>query len=691
MPHKAQPNQHNLPNALINTNSPYLLQHALNPVAWKEWSEHAWQRAKTENKLVLVSIGYSTCHWCHVMEHESFEDFETAEIMNHHLISIKVDREERPDIDMVYMDACQIMTGRGGWPLNVVCLPNMQPIYAGTYFPKEQWQQIIEQLAKVYREEPEKAQDYARRIQEKLNGINQWQSGDAISRNQLKQQFITLAENLDWVEGGSNRAPKFPLPGQYEYILDHHLLTGDESAKDFLHLSLIKMSNGGIYDTIRGGFCRYSTDAQWFAPHFEKMLYDNAQLISLYSRAFAWSDAPLYRQIAEECIHFCETELRLKGGPEQGEGHNYTHAGYGSALDADSEGMEGKFYVFTREELLTILNDEEFALAEIQFNIKKDGNWEHGYNILHQPLAPLQVLENSGLTAAQYHPLLLSVKQKIKHYQDSRVRPSFDDKVICSWNALYLKALADAALFLQNTNYIEKATTLAEWMWFTFWQKNELLRIHRNGITKISGFLEDYACFCEGLLSTYTITKNEAHLAKAEILIQKSIELFYNPETKQLAFTPNNGEALIVRKSDLNDDVIASPNSVLAHCLFKMGTITSNLEYIELSKTLLSQVTKSMIQNPGWYFNWSKLAQAITLGGCHIKFENNANNPQGEWTLAETAEIAKHLPSWTAIEFKDGANKKQVEVCANQTCFAPVEHIHQALEIALDSCALNEV
>ena len=699
----------NEPNALIHASSPYLLQHAYNPVAWEEWSDLTWQRAKAENKLVLVSIGYSTCHWCHVMEHESFEDFETAEIMNHHLISIKVDREERPDIDMVYMDACQLMTGRGGWPLNAICLPNGQPIYAGTYFPKSQWQQIIEQLAKVYREEPDKAHDYAGKIQQKLDALNRWdsESSDPLHRAQLLEQFTTLAENLDWVDGGPNRAPKFPLPGQYEYILDYHLLTGDESAKDFLHLSLIKMSNGGIYDTIRGGFCRYSTDAQWFAPHFEKMLYDNAQLISLYARAFAWSDAPLYKQIAEECIHFCEEELGLKGGhavegaqafkgdqalkagPERSEGPNQTHAGYGSALDADSEGMEGKFYVFTREELLTILSEEEFALAEIQFNIQKDGNWEHGYNILHQPLAPLQVLEKSGLTAAEYHPRLLSIKQKIKRYQDSRIRPSFDDKAICSWNALYLKALADAALFLQNTNYSEKATALADWMWLTFWQNSELLRIHRNGITKISGFLEDYACFCEGLLSAYTITKNEDYLAKAEILIQKSIELFYNPQTQQLAFTPDNGEALIVRKSDLNDDVIASPNSVLAHCLFQVGTMTSNLEYIELSKTLLNQVTKSMIQNPGWYFNWSKLAQAITLGGCHIKLENNANNPKGEWTSAETLEIAKHLPSWTTIEFKNGAQKKQIEVCANQTCFAPVEHIQQALEIALDNCSLQ--
>jgi uncharacterized protein len=667
---------HNQPNALIHTNSPYLLQHAYNPVAWEEWSDATWQRAKSENKLVLVSIGYSTCHWCHVMEHESFEDFETAEIMNHHLISIKVDREERPDIDMVYMDACQIMTGRGGWPLNVVCLPNMQPIYAGTYFPKEQWQQIIEQLAKVYREEPEKANDYAQRIQEKLDSINQWQSGDTISRNQLKEQFITMAENLDWVDGGPNRAPKFPLPGQYEFILDYHLLTGDESAKDFLHLSLIKMSNGGIYDTIRGGFCRYSTDAQWFAPHFEKMLYDNAQLISLYSRAFAWSDAPLYKQIAEECIHFCEAELGLKGGP------NHTHAGYGSALDADSEGMEGKFYVFTREELLTILNDEEFALAEIQFNIQQDGNWEHGYNILHQPLAPLQVLEKSDLTAAQYHPLLLSIKQKIKRYQDSRVRPSFDDKAICSWNALYLKALADAGLFLDNSTYLDKATALADWLWSTFWQNDSLLRIHRNGETKIHGFLEDYACLCDGLLSLHRASPNPKYIVMANALLTKAIELFYDPQTQQMAFTPKNGEALIVRKSDLNDDVIASPNSILAHCLFQVGMLQSNQEFIQLANTLLLQVSSPMIQSPGWYFNWSRLAQSITLGGCHIKIDGGHRQ--------NLKPLYQHLPSWTTLQYNENNAEMQIMVCCNNTCFPPVNNMAQALEIAIDCCALSE-
>lgn len=701
----------NEPNGLIHANSPYLLQHAFNPVAWEEWSETTWQRAKTENKLVVVSIGYSTCHWCHVMEHESFEDFATAEIMNHHLISIKVDREERPDIDMIYMDACQLMTGRGGWPLNVICLPNMQPIYAGTYFPKKQWQEIIEQLATVYREEPSKAVDYAQKIQEKIALMNRIESGNDVTRQDIVNHFPTLANNLDWVEGGPNRAPKFPLPGQYEFILDYHLLTESESAKDFLHLSLLKMSNGGIYDTLRGGFCRYSTDAMWFAPHFEKMLYDNAQLISLYARAFSWSDAPLYKTIAEECITFCERELRIE--------KNKKTTGYGSALDADSEGVEGLFYVFTHEELITILSEEDMQLATVQFGLSNEGNWEHGYNILHQPLAPLQVLEKTGLVVHEYLDRLKHIKQKLKNYQDTRIRPSFDDKVICSWNALYLKALADASFYLQNSEYQEKAEDLAHWMWDIFWQKSSLLRIYRNEKTSIQAFLEDYAYFSDAFLSLYKISRNPIHLNRAKQLIETAIDLFYDADSQQLAFTPKDGEALFFRKSDVNDDVTASPNSVLAHCLFQIGLMQGNLDYISLSKQLMLQISKSMNQSPGWYFNWSRLAQAQTLGGLHIIFHEAPSQINGEWSQFEILTMAKQLPSWTTFEFKSNVGissaihiesqfeidssietdsesnnnsamyaHREIVVCCNHTCHPPVNRIDQALEIAKDGCTL---
>ena len=665
------------PNRLIHANSPYLLQHAHNPVDWQEWGEDAWTEARKDNKLVLVSIGYSTCHWCHVMEHESFEDFETAEIMNLHLVSIKVDREERPDIDMIYMDACQIMTGRGGWPLNVICLPNMRPIYAGTYFPKAQWQQVILQLADVYKTEPEKAAEYATRIQEKIKQINAFEAGENLKRSDVLELFNTLADTLDWQEGGPNRAPKFPLPGQYEFILDHHLLTESEAAKDYLHLSLLKMCHGGIYDVLRGGFCRYSTDAHWFAPHFEKMLYDNAQLISLYSRAFAWSDAPLYKEIAQACLDFCARELAL---PD-------SQSGFGSALDADSEGMEGKFYVFTWQELQTLLSEEDLVLARVQFGLREEGNWEHGFNILHQPLAPLQVMEETGLGAEEYLLGLSRIKLSLRKYQDTRIRPGFDDKGICSWNALQIKAMADASFYLQSEIQAQAAAAAAAWAWDTFWDGKSLKRIHRQGQTRITGFLEDYAYFCEALINVYRTSRNPRHLEQAEALLTAAIDQFYNPETQQLAFTPRDGETLFYRKSDLNDDVTPSPNAVIAYCAFQLSQYKHNAQWEEISNTLISQVSNSMKQNPGWYFQWSRLAQAQALGGCHVTFYENQHDA---YEQGDILKIMKLLPSWALVEYKETIVAKHIVICSQHQCMPAVHSVEQAIEIALDCCRLIE-
>ncbi len=662
-------------NNLIHSNSPYLLQHANNPVEWQQWEAKTWQMATDENLLVLVSIGYSTCHWCHVMEHESFEDLETANIMNSNLISIKVDREERPDIDMVYMDACQLITGRGGWPLNVICLPDGRPIYAGTYFPKLQWQEIVIQLAAVHSENPSSTQEYATRVFEQLEKRNATnivsQTTENISRIQLLEMYQTLSSQFDWVEGGRNRCPKFPLPGHYEFVLDHHLLSGDESAKDFLHLSLLKMSNGGIYDALRGGFCRYSTDSRWFAPHFEKMLYDNAQLISLYARAFAWSKAPVYETIARDTIDFCLRELQLPLG------------GFGSALDADSEGIEGKFYVFTYDTLLTCLSEDELALATIQFGITKEGNWEHGYNILHQAMAPLQVLASSGLDVSTYHSRLSEIKQKLRSIQDARIRPIFDNKAICAWNGLMLKALANAAFYLEDIHFTNKAEELGHWIWDTFWKEDQLYRIHCLGHTKIGGFLEDYACLCEGYLALYVRVKSEYCLIRAEQLIAKAIVLFYNSETQQLAFTPINGETLIIRKSDYTDDVIPSPNGILAHCLFQLGTIRNNIEYLHLAKVLAKQVQQNMIENPGWYFNWARLAQAHTLGGIHIRIEGEGIPPN------DICEMASKLPSWTVVQFAENTELCHIIPCVANTCYRGVSTTKEALEIVLDVCSLS--
>ncbi len=437
----------NPPNHLISSKSPYLQQHAFNPVEWYPWSELAWQKAKSENKLVLVSIGYSTCHWCHVMEHESFEDHETAEIMNIGMINIKVDREERPDIDMVYMDACQLMTGRGGWPLNVICLPDGRPVYAGTYFQKPQWQQLVLQLTSQYRSQPESFTEYAQKFMDELQKMNKVSTptGEILnfSKKEALDIFEKYAQDIDWEHGAKQRAPKFMVPIQFEYALDFHLCTRIPEAKEYIHLSLLKMANGGIYDHIRGGFFRYSTDNRWFAPHFEKMLYDNAQLISLYSRAYAWSKADIYKEVVEQILSFCDRELTDAN----------SFLGYFSGLDADSEGVEGKFYTFTMNEIENGMNSHphppKFSPAEIEFlkvafGVTTEGNWEHHMNIIHTAKAPLQVIEDLNISAAEYHSLKSSVKSKLFELQESRIQPSLDYKIICSWNGLMIKALADA-------------------------------------------------------------------------------------------------------------------------------------------------------------------------------------------------------------------------------------------------------
>ncbi|NBP05783.1 MAG: thioredoxin domain-containing protein, partial [Bacteroidetes bacterium] len=532
-------------NSLIHAGSPYLLQHAHNPVNWIEWHSELWQQAQRENKPVLISVGYSACHWCHVMEKECFEDEKTAELMNAFFINVKVDREERPDIDMVYMDACQLMTGRGGWPLNVFCLPDGRPVYAGTYFPNEKWQQILLQIHSLWAHDKDKALDYANKVIHGMKGMNDIVSSGAsqFSKSELPALYDKLAEGFDWDEGGFNRVPKFPLPNQYEFLLDYYLQADHEEpdlivAVDFTHFSLLKMANGGIYDHLRGGFCRYSTDGKWFAPHFEKMLYDNAQLISLYSRAYTIKNAPLYKEIATECIQFCLNELS--------DGNAFF-----SALDADSEGVEGKFYVFSHAEMEQCLNAEELEFAKTVFSCTETGNWEHGQNILYRKLAPLQVLETLNIDVSSYTALLKTVKQKLRDFQDLRPRPGLDNKIIAAWNGLMLKALANAGLFLNNPDYINRAEKLAVWIQQNLWSDAELYRIHSRGKSSIPGFLEDYAYVSEGLLALYTATGNEEFAHFAKILAEKAIQKFRDPETGTFYFTPEDGETLIVRKTDL--------------------------------------------------------------------------------------------------------------------------------------------
>ncbi len=680
----------NSPNNLIASKSPYLQQHAYNPVEWNPWSEDIWKRAQEKNKLVLVSIGYATCHWCHVMERESFEDHETAEIMNLTLLNIKVDREERPDIDMVYMDACQLMTGKGGWPLNVICLPDGRPVYAGTYFQKPQWQQIILQLSTQYQSNPDSFIEYAEKFMEELQKMNrQPAAGDfQFSRKTMVEIFAEYAKDIDWEEGAKKRAPKFMVPIQFEYALDYHLCTGDPNAKDYLQLSLLKMANGGIFDAVRGGFYRYSTDAYWFAAHFEKMLYDNAQMLSLYARAFAWSQADIFKDTAYRTWEFCNRELKDPCGA------------YYSGLDADSDGIEGRFYTFTQAELKHLLNEQEFRWLQTYSNIQEDGNWEHDLNIIHSAKSPLEILEILQINAQEFHQLKSQTWKKLFAAQESRNRPSLDYKIIASWNGLMLSALSNLHLYIasedaHNTVVLNDALVLGNWIRETLWQNGILFRIHAQGSTYNPGFLEDYAACALGYLDLFKASNDEQWLLFARELGNAAIAKFYDPEQHTFSFTDQKSQELILRKSDATDDVIPSSNSMMAQVLEQLFVHFGTLEYRDLYLELLAGVSQQVEKFPSWYAGWARLHAMQTCGNAHIGISGDLPIP--------SAQERAQWPSWLSIApmnidshtiwLKANPNTPiGYHFCSGIQCYEPIQewaHVQELLEEHYSMESLN--
>ena len=437
-------------NQLIHETSPYLLQHAHNPVNWYPWGKEALDKAQKENKLIIVSIGYAACHWCHVMEHESFENEEVAKYMNDNFVAIKVDREERPDIDQVYMNAVQLLTGSGGWPLNCIALPDGRPIYGGTYFPKIQWINMLTQVSDFVKQNPDKAEQQAKSL---TQGV---QSSEMIYLNteeakfttdDLNSIFTTWKSNIDFKNGGYNRAPKFPLPAGYQFLLHYNYITEDADALKAVTTTLNKMADGGIYDQIGGGFSRYSTDAYWKVPHFEKMLYDNAQLVSLYSSAYQKTKDPKYKIIVTETLDFIQRELTSKEG------------GFYSSLDADSEGEEGKFYVWTKSELQKALGNKADLIIDY-YNVTEKGNWENSQNILFKSATDKKIADKYNITERELTKRVLEAKKILLKERKKRIRPGLDDKILTSWNALMLKAYIDAYRVFDNNkiNFISHTT-----------------------------------------------------------------------------------------------------------------------------------------------------------------------------------------------------------------------------------------
>lgn len=575
-------------NRLIHENSPYLLQHSYNPVEWYPWGQEAIERAQKEDKLLLISIGYSACHWCHVMEHESFEDPLTAEIMNDKFICVKVDREERPDIDQLYMTAVHLMGGRGGWPLNCFALPDGRPVYGGTYFPKAQWQKVLNQVNSLYLESKAEMLDYAARL---AAGIKQTElfkikaDPNKLTSTNLNNCIDHWVEMFDDEEGGPNKAPKFPLPNNYDFLLRYGFIAKDEKILKHVELTLDKMATGGIYDQVGGGFSRYSTDIWWKVPHFEKMLYDNGQLLSLYANAFHAFGKGRYLEVCKETALFVQRELLSPEG------------GFYSALDADSEGVEGKFYVWSIEELKSALTEEEFQLANNFYFLDDKGFWEHGNYILMR--------KNFDETSIELEQL----NNKLLKLRSARIRPGLDDKILLSWNAMMLKGLADVYRVSREPNYLELALkNLAFIEKEMILSSEELWHSWKNGSGKIDGFLEDYVWLIEAYISLYHATWNEQYLFKAKKLTEKTIEIFPEAGSGLLFYTSERHGEWVALQMETSDNVIPASNSMFANILRTLGIYFGKAQWIERSKEMLQTVKNELIGYGPGYSNWLNLA-----------------------------------------------------------------------------------
>lgn len=603
-------------NKLIAETSPYLLQHAHNPVEWYPWGEEALSKAKSENKLLIVSVGYSACHWCHVMEHETFENKQVAEIMNQHFVCVKIDREERPDIDQVYMNAVQLMTGNGGWPLNCICLPDQRPIYGGTYFKTQDWSNLLLSLAAFWKEKPDEAIKYAARLTE---GIQRSEQIPFISETKTYTQsdieaiFDPWSRSFDHVEGGYSRAPKFPMPNNWQFMLRYAHLLKDATADAAVKLTLQKMAFGGIYDHIGGGFARYSVDDHWHIPHFEKMLYDNAQLISLYAEAYQYAPNELYKQVVYQTLDFIKRELT---SPE---------IGFYSALDADSEGVEGKFYTFTKVELEEILGSDSDLFCTY-FNVLAEGNWEEEKtNVFFRKDSDEAIAEKFGITATQLQFKINDARKKVFAYRALRTPPGLDNKIITSWNAMMLKAYTDACRVFNEQKFLTCALENANFLLKHMYRDGKLTRLYNTSLTSstIEGFLDDYAFLVEALIALYEVTFDEHWLQQAKLLCDRVIDNFYDSANGLFFYTSKFSEQLIANKQEIMDNVIPASNSVMAHNLFKLGHFFDDSSYREIATQQLRNVYPHIKQYGSAYSNWATLVLNEVFGVFEIAITGN--------------------------------------------------------------------
>ncbi len=659
-------------NKLISSTSPYLLQHAHNPVDWQEWGPEALAEAKKLDKPIIVSIGYSSCHWCHVMERESFENKDTAEIMNENFVCIKVDREERPDIDHIYMEAVQVMGGHGGWPLNVFLTPDQKPFYGGTYFQPQQWARLLLQVSQTFEvkrtEINQSAEELVKHLQTTdLERFARESGNEVFSLEKLNNMFSIIESKFDSTWGGIDKAPKFVMPTAWLWLLRYHFITKNKLALDMVLLTLKQMTRGGLYDQLGGGFSRYSVDGQWFAPHFEKMLYDNAQLLSLYAEAYSVTKEEEFKSVIYETVGWIQREMMHPEG------------GFYSALDADSEGVEGKFYTWTWEELNDALGQETKLVADY-FHCTQEGNWENGFNILKRDL-------NQGSPEEK----IQLAKKKMLAYREMKPRPSLDDKILTGWNAMTVQGLIDCykafgdqsflVLAMKNISFIEKNLI----------DDGKVFRAFKNKRSTTEGFLEDYAFLIQAYTSLYETTFDENFLKQAEQWAGYVLTNFYDQSEKYFHFASATSEKLIAKKKEVFDNVIPASNSVMARCLFHLGTLLDKEEWKQLAIEMTLKLSSIIPSEPVYMSNWGILFSEITQGVVEVVITGNGleeirREIQSNYVPFSVYVGAKMKSELSLMEGRDSIDgQTKVYVCRNKVCKLPVTNSVDGIKQIMNS------
>ncbi len=672
---------HEHTNALIHETSPYLLQHAHNPVNWEAWHPDVLERAKKEDKLLLISIGYAACHWCHVMEKECFEDQQVAEVMNENFINIKIDREERPDVDQIYMDAIQMISGQGGWPLNIVALPDGRPFWGATYVPKDNWIKSLNQLAELYKTDKPRITQYATDLANGLHAINLVENDKESERYSLEQLDAAVqnwTQYFDTFLGGHKRAPKFMMPNNWDFLLHYATAVDKPEIMEFVDTTLTRMAYGGVYDHVGGGFSRYAVDTKWHVPHFEKMLYDNGQLTSLYAKAYAVSKNKLYKNVVTETIAFAQEELLDNNG------------GFYSSLDADSlddmgKLKEGAYYVWTKAELSGLLGDD-FELFQEYFNINSYGYWEEENYVLIRDKSDEEVADKFNITIPELKTTIKESLAKLKGERGKRPKPRLDDKILTSWNGLMLKGLVDAYRYLGEEDYLNLALKNAKFIEHEMIKSDgSLYRNHKEGKSTINGFLEDYATVIDAYFSLYEVTFDEKWLDLAKKLLDYSKKHFWDKASGMFFYTSDEDQSLIRRTIEVDDNVISSSNSIMAINLYKFHKLYPEENYGDMSEQMLKNVQKDFDRRAQGFSNWLHLVLYLNQN-----FYEIAILGEGYKTMGQQISKAYVPNSILTGSQKDGnlellknravPGKTLAYVCIEGACKLPVDNAEKALE-----------